>query len=177
MRQDSTESFKPMTVQPSPPACYRNSAAPLQNLRRGASCLLARLGAGDGRFQGSAFSGGCDPMGGTSVLPLRGHNRYRDVEMMLAEPGVDVDYSTIYRWVQRYAPEMEKRLRWYRKRPVSWFSWRVDESYIKLKWRWTYLYPAVEKSGATIDFYLSPTRNAKAAKRFLSKALTGLKDW
>ena len=102
---------------------------------------------------------------------------YRDLETMLAERGVSVDHSTIYRWVQRYAPEMEKRLRWYWKRPGFSRSWRVDETYIKVKGRWTYLYRAVAKDGDTIDFYLSPTRNAKAAKRFLAKAVNGLKDW
>ncbi|MBS0987013.1 IS6 family transposase, partial [Acetobacter thailandicus] len=102
---------------------------------------------------------------------------YRDLETMLAERGVSVDHSTIYRWVQRYAPEMEKRLRWYWKRPGFSRSWRVDETYIKVKGRWTYLYRAVDKDGDTIDFYLSPTRNAKAAKRFLGKAVNGLKDW
>lgn len=102
---------------------------------------------------------------------------YRDLETMLGERGVSVDHSTIYRWVQRYAPEMEKRLRWYWKRPMSSGSWRVDETYIKVKGRWAYLYRALDKDGDTIDFYLSPTRNAKAARRFLGKALTGLKDW
>lgn len=102
---------------------------------------------------------------------------YRDLETMLAERGVSVDHSTIYRWVQRYAPEMEKRLRWYWKRPGFSRSWRVDETYIKVKGRWTYLYRAVDKDGDTIDFYLSPTRNAKAAQRFLGKAVNGLKDW
>ncbi len=58
---------------------------------------------------------------------------YRDLETMLAERGVSVDCSTIYRWVQRYAPEMEKRLRWYWKRPGFARSWRVDETYIKVK--------------------------------------------
>jgi len=102
---------------------------------------------------------------------------YRDLEAMLGERGVTVDHTTIYRWVQRYAPEMEKRLRWYWKRPASWLSWRVDETYVKVAGKWTYLYRAVDKAGNTIDFYLSPTRNAKAAKRFLGKALAGLKDW
>ena len=102
---------------------------------------------------------------------------YRDLEEMLKERGVDVDHSTIYRWVQHYAPEMEKRLRWhYRPRSFAG-SCRVDETYIKVKGKWTYLYRAVTKTGATIDFYLSQTRNSKAAKRFLSKALRPLKDW
>ncbi|GBR49634.1 IS6 family transposase [Neokomagataea thailandica] len=102
---------------------------------------------------------------------------YRDLETMLCERGVSVNHSTIYRWVQRYAPEMEKRLRWYWKRPGFSRSWRVDETYIKVKGKWAYLYRAVDKDGDTIDFYLSPTRNAKAAKRFLGKVVSGLKEW
>ncbi|MCL4156855.1 UNVERIFIED_CONTAM: hypothetical protein GTU68_010013 [Idotea baltica] len=100
---------------------------------------------------------------------------YRDLEEMLCERGVDVDHSTVYRWVQHYAPEMG--LRW-QYRPHSFAgSWRVDETYIKVKGKWKYLYRAVTKSGDTIDFYLSSTRNAKAAKRFLAKALRPLKEW
>lgn len=57
-----------------------------------------------------------------------------------------------------------------------WCSWRVDETYVKVKGKWVYLYRAVDKRGDTIDFYLSSTRNAEAAKRFLGKALAGLKD-
>ena len=93
---------------------------------------------------------------------------YRDLEQMMGERGVPVDHSTIYRWVQRYAAELEKRLRWQWRRPRS-TSWRVDETYVKVRGRWTYLYRALDKDGNTIDFYLSPTRNAKA--------LNGLKDW
>ena len=95
---------------------------------------------------------------------------------MMTERGVAVDHSTIYRWVQRFAPEMEKRLRWQWRRPQS-RSWRVDETYIKVRGKWAYLYRAVDKLGNTIDFYLSATRNTKAAKRFLGKALRGMKDW
>jgi IS6 family transposase len=101
---------------------------------------------------------------------------YRDIEQMMGERGVSVDHSTIYRWVQRYAPEMEKRLRWQWRHPQS-TSWRVDETYVKVRGQWTYLYRAVDKYGETIDFYLSRTRNAQAPKRFLGKALNGLKDW
>lgn len=68
-------------------------------------------------------------------------------------------------------------MRWYWKRPGFSRSWRVDETYIKVKGQWAYLYRAVDKDGDTIDFYLSPTRNAKAAKRFLGKAVHCLKDW
>ncbi len=94
----------------------------------------------------------------------------------MGERGVCIDHSTIYRWVQRYAPEMEKRLRWQWRCPQS-TSWRVDETYVKVRGQWAYLYRALDKHGNTIDFYLSPTRNAGAAKRFLGKALNGLKPW
>ena len=101
---------------------------------------------------------------------------YRDLEAMMTERGVAVDHSTIYRWVQRFAPEMEKRLRWQWRRPQS-TSWRIDETYVKVRGKWAYLYRALDKLGNTIDFYLSATRNTKAAKRFLGKALRGLKKW
>ena len=93
---------------------------------------------------------------------------YRDLEEMLAERGISVDHTTIYRWVQCYAPEMEKRLRWFWRRGFD-PSWRPDETYVKVRGKWTYLYRAVDKRGDTIDFYLSPTRSAKAAKRFLGQ--------
>ncbi|OKP62262.1 IS6 family transposase [Ensifer adhaerens] len=70
---------------------------------------------------------------------------YRDLEQMMGERGVPVDHSTIYRWVQKYAPEIEKRLRWHWRRPQS-TSWRVDETYVKVRGRWTYLYRAVDKA-------------------------------
>ena len=95
---------------------------------------------------------------------------YRDLEQMMAERGVSVDHSTIYRWVQKYVPEIEKRLRWHWRRPHS-RSWRVDETYVRVGGKWSYLYQAVDKLGNTIDFYLSPTRNTMAAKRFLTKAI------
>jgi len=101
---------------------------------------------------------------------------YRDLEEMIFERGVEVDHTTIYRWVQRYAPEMEKRMRWYLKGCYG-SSWRVDETYIKVKGVWKYLYRAVDNKGKTIDFYLSHTRNSKAAQRFLQKSMGGLKAW
>ena len=101
---------------------------------------------------------------------------YRDLEQMMGERGVSADHSTIYRWVQKYAPEIERRLRGQWREPRS-TSWRVDETYIKVRGQWAYLYRAVDKFGDTIDFYLSSTRNTAAAKRFLSKALNGLKQW
>ena len=101
---------------------------------------------------------------------------YRDLEEMLQERGIEVDHTTLYRWVQHYAPLIEKRLRWAWRRPTS-TSWRLDETYIKVKGKWAYYYRAIDKDGNTIDFYLSSTRNAKAAKRFLSKSIKGLSVW
>lgn len=94
---------------------------------------------------------------------------------MLLERGIEVDHSTIYRWVQYYAPKILDKLKWYWK-PRLGFSWRVDETYIKVKCKWAYLYRALDKNGDTIDFYLSSTRNANAAKRFLSKALRSIPE-
>ena len=95
---------------------------------------------------------------------------YRELEEMLGERGVEVDHCTIYRWVQYYAPKLADKLRWYYK-PQLGYSWRVDETYIKVRGKWAYLYRVLDKDGNTIDLYLSPTRNTKAAKRFLAKAL------
>ena len=80
---------------------------------------------------------------------------YRELQEMLAERGVNVDHSTIYRWVQRYAPEMEKRLRWYWRQPSCFCSWLLDETYIKVNGRWVYLYRAVDSKGAHRFFSLS----------------------
>ena len=102
---------------------------------------------------------------------LRFSLSYRDVEELLAERGLHADHVTVWRWVQRYAPEIERRLR-SRLRPTN-DSWRVDETYIRVKGKWVYLYRAVDSSGATIDFLLSTKRDAAAAERFLAKALGG----
>jgi hypothetical protein len=83
--------------------------------------------------------------------------------------GLHVDHTTIYRWVQRYAPELEKRCRPHLKACND--SWKVDETSIKIKKVWMYLYQAVDSQGNTLEFLLSPTRDAEAAKRFLLKAL------
>ena len=94
---------------------------------------------------------------------------YRDLELMLLDRGVAVDHTSIFRWIQAYAVELEKRIR-----PhlcMSNGSWRVDETYVKVKGRWTYLYRAVDSRGQTIDFLLSAKRDAEAAKRFFRKAL------
>src|SRR6266436_4001868 len=100
---------------------------------------------------------------------LRFSLSYREVEELLAERGLLVDHVTVWRWVQRYAPEIQRRLR-PGLRPTN-DSWRVDETYIRVKGKWVYLYRAVDSSGATIDFLLSAKRDAAAAERFLAKAL------
>jgi transposase-like protein len=93
----------------------------------------------------------------------------RDLEEMMAERGLAVDHSGIGRWVLRYAPELHKRLRRELRPPNR--SWRVDETYIRVAGAWTYLYRAVDSTGATIDFMLSPKRDLVAAKHFLQIAL------
>src|ERR1700749_2448177 len=94
---------------------------------------------------------------------------YRDLELMLLDRGVPVDHTTVIRWIQAYAVELEKRIRPHLR--VSNGSWRVDETYVKVKGRWTYLYRAVDSRGETIVFLLSAKRDAEAAKRFFRKAL------
>jgi transposase, IS6 family len=94
---------------------------------------------------------------------------YRDLSAMLSDRGVLVDHTTLFRWVQAYAATLEKRVRRHL-RPCPG-SWRVDETYIKVKGVWTYLYRAVDSLGQTIDFLLSARRDAVAAKRFFRKAL------
>jgi IS6 family transposase len=94
---------------------------------------------------------------------------YRDLELMLRDRGVEVDQTTIFRWIQAYAAELEKRLRPHLR--MNNGSWRVDETYVKVKGRWIYLYRAVDSRGQTIDFQLSAKCDAEAAKRFFRKAL------
>lgn len=88
---------------------------------------------------------------------------------MMQERGIEVNYTTTYRWVQRYAPQLDKQCRLHLK-PTN-DSWRVDETYIKVKGKWKYLYRAVDSAGNTLDFLLCAKRDGRAAKRFLSKAL------
>ena len=93
----------------------------------------------------------------------------------MAGRGVAVDHTTLYRWTQRYAPELEKRVRWYQGYRSS--SWRVDETYVRVGGKWKYLFRAVDKHGRLIDFMLSDRRNTKAARRFLAKALKVMRTW
>ena len=91
------------------------------------------------------------------------------LEEMMRERGLDVDHSTVFRWVQRYAPEINKRVRQHLK--MSGTSYRVDETYIKVGKTCKYLYRAVDKEGQTIDFMLSAERDVSAAKRFFKKLM------
>ena len=93
----------------------------------------------------------------------------RDLVNMMDERGIVLAHTTILRWVQRYVPEFEKR--WSRYARSVGGSWRCDETYIKVKGRWTYLYRAVDKEGRTVDFLLSERRDVAAAKRFFRKAM------
>jgi putative transposase len=94
---------------------------------------------------------------------------YRQLEEMLQERGVIVDHSTINRWVLKYSPQLEAAFH-RRKRPV-WLSWRMDETYIRIRGHWRYLYRAVDKAGQTIDFLLTEQRDERAATCFLTKAI------
>jgi transposase, IS6 family len=94
---------------------------------------------------------------------------FRDLEEIMAERNLTVDHVTIWRWVQRYTPELHRRCR--QELRMTNRSWRVDETYLRVAGKWTYLYRAVDSTGATIDFLLSARRDATAAKRFFQKAL------
>jgi putative transposase len=93
----------------------------------------------------------------------------RHVEELMEERGVPVDHATVNRWVIKYSPPLEEAF-YRRKRPV-WISWRLDETYIRVKGEWCYLYRAVDKFGQTIDFLLTEQRDERAAIRFLTKAI------
>ena len=94
---------------------------------------------------------------------------YRDLVEMMAERHVDLAHTTILRWVQRYVPEFAKRWQQYT-RPVG-TSWRCDDTYIRIKGHWAYLYRAVDREGQTVDFFLSENRAIAAAKRFFARAI------
>ncbi|EDX82752.1 Integrase core domain protein [Synechococcus sp. PCC 7335] len=110
---------------------------------------------------------------GIILLTVRWYLRYglsyRDLEEMMLERGVAVDHTTIYRWVQAYSSELDQRCRRHLK-PTN-DSWRTDETYVKVRGKWKYLYRAVDSEGNTLDFLLSAKRDAKAAKRFFKKVL------
>ncbi|MBT2281627.1 IS6 family transposase [Priestia megaterium] len=110
------------------------------------------------------------------LLTVRWYLRYnlsfRDLVEMMEERGLCMAHTTIMRWVHQYGPELDERVRRHLK-PTN-DSWRVDETYIKVKGQWMYLYRAVDSEGNTIDFYLSKTRDHKAAKYFFKKTLRSI---
>ena len=107
------------------------------------------------------------------LLTVRWYLRYnlsfRNLVEMMEERGLTMAHTTIMRWVHQYGPELDERVRRHLK-PTN-DSWRVDETYIKVKGQWMYLYRAVDSEGNTIDFYFSKTRDKRAAKCFFKKAL------
>ncbi len=118
-------------------------------------------------FKGRHYSGE------VILLAVRWYLRYplayEHVAEMLAERGLEVDASCVWRWVQVYAPELNKRCRPHL-RPTN-KSYRIDETYIRIKGQDRYLYRAVDSTGQTIEFLLTAKRDAAAAKRFLVKAI------
>ena len=95
---------------------------------------------------------------------------YRAIEELMDERGVQIDHSSVQRWVSTYAPQLDQSFR-SRKKPVG-SSWRMDETYIKVNGKWVYLYRAVDKAGATVDFMLSEKRDRKAVIRFFEKSIS-----
>ena len=94
---------------------------------------------------------------------------YRDIEEMLLERGLEVDHSKVNRWVLAYAPEIERRLRAFRKPHCG--SVRIDETYIRIRGQWRYLYRAIDKHGPPVDFLLTAKRDLAAAQRFFRRML------
>ena len=109
------------------------------------------------------------------VLCVRWHLSFklsfRDLVAMMGERGIGLAHTTILRWVQRYTPEFEKR--WNRYSRAVGGSWRMDETYVKVCGEWVYLYRAVDKTGKTVDFYLSRKRDVNAAKAFSAQSNEG----
>ncbi len=94
---------------------------------------------------------------------------YRNIEEMMKERGFEIDHATLNRWVLEYAPQLEAKSRKYKNSVYG--SWRMDETYIKIKGAWRYLYRAVDKYGKTVEFMMTKRRDKNAAKRFFRKAL------
>lgn len=97
---------------------------------------------------------------------------YNDLKEIAAERNLFVDRSTIFRWVHEYSPELEKRVKHHLNKSND--SWKIDETYVKIKGKWHYLYRAIDKCGQTLDWMLSRYRNKKSAKRFFKKVLSNL---
>ena len=119
------------------------------------------------------FRGHCSPKSvilQAEYFKLRFSHSYRDVEELMSKQGIKVDHATIQRWVFKFTPSIDRSFR-KRMRTIG-LSWRMDETYIKVKGEWKYLYRAVDKAGKTVDFLLTNRRNQRAAHLFLIKAIT-----
>jgi transposase-like protein len=130
--------------------------------RRPGPALIAR----------SAFAGFCFPPD-VIVLAVRWYLRfglsYRDLEELLAERGVEVDHVAVYRWVQRFTPLLADAARPCRHAVGT--RWHVDETYVRVAGRWRYVYRAIDQHGQVIDVFVSPRRDANAARRFFDQAI------
>jgi transposase-like protein len=124
----------------------------------------------------SAFAGFCFPPE-VIVLAVRWYLRfaisYRDVEELLAERGIEVDHTTIYRWVQRFTPLLAEAARPCRHAVGN--RWQVDETYTKVAGQWRYVYRAIDQFGQVIDVFVSSRRDATAARRFFQQAIGATK--
>jgi transposase-like protein len=124
----------------------------------------------------AAFAGFCFPPD-VIVLAVRWYLRfalsYRDVEELLVERGIQVDHVTIYRWVQRFTPLLAEAAR--PCRHAAGNRWQVDETYVRVAGRWRYVYRAIDQFGQVIDVFVSPRRDAAAARRFFEGALGATK--
>src|SRR6266516_3817752 len=124
----------------------------------------------------SAFAGFCFPSD-VIVLAVRWYLSfalsYRDVEELLAERGIEVDHVTIYRWVQRFTPLLAEAARPCRHAVGD--RWFVDETYVKVAGQWRYVYRAIDQFGQVIDVFVSPRRDAKAARRFFKRVIGATK--
>ena len=120
----------------------------------------------------SAFAGFCFPPE-VIVLAVCWYLRfglsYRDVEELLAQRGIEVDHTTVYRWVQRFTPLLADAARPCRHAVGD--RWQVDETYVKVAGRWRYVYRAIDQFGQVIDVFVSPRRDVKAARRFFERAI------
>jgi len=96
---------------------------------------------------------------------------FRDLVVMMRERGISLAHTTILRWVQHYSPEFERRWKLFARSVGG--SWRMDETYVRVRGEWLCLYRSVEKAGKTVEFVLSRKRDVKAAKVFLRKAMKG----
>jgi transposase, IS6 family len=121
---------------------------------------------------GTAFAGFCFPPE-VIVLSVRWYLRfalsYRDVEELLAERGIQVDHTTVYRWVQRFTPLLAEAGRPCRHAVGD--RWQVDETYVKVAGRWRYGYRAIDQFGQVVDVFVSPRRGLRAAHRFFARAI------